>query len=207
MAVLFADDCFLAHETGMHPESAKRLIAVYRHLDEIDLRGRFEAGPIDAAAIDVVQRVHSSDYIRSVDELARNGGGRLDADTVVCPESSGVALKAVGAAVAAVDAVVSGGHTQAVCLCRPPGHHALSTQGMGFCLFNNVAVAAQHALDDHQLSRVLIVDWDVHHGNGTQDIFYESDRVFFFSAHRFSVLPRDRRRGRNWNRSGSGRHV
>jgi acetoin utilization deacetylase AcuC-like enzyme len=96
-----------------------------------------------------------------------------------------VALAAAGACVAAVDSVVTGAHTNALCLVRPPGHHATASLSMGFCLFNNIALAAQRALTAHRLTRILIVDWDVHHGNGTQDIFYESPEVFFFSIHRY----------------------
>src|SRR5207302_4925385 len=116
---------------------------------------------------------------------AEHGGGRIDADTVVSPDSFRVALATAGACAAAVDAVLKGTDRTALCLVRPPGHHATPTRSMGFCLFNNIALAAHHAKTAHQLTKILIVDFDVHHGNGTQDIFYESPEVVFFSIHRY----------------------
>src|SRR5690606_4782230 len=124
-----------------------------------------------------------------VRQFAQQGGGFLEADTVVSDRSYEVALAAAGTGVAAVDAVLDGPERQAVCLTRPPGHHALANAAMGFCLFNNVAVAARHAVEVHGLSRVLIVDWDVHHGNGTQAIHYEDEQTYFFSAHRHPFYP------------------
>ncbi len=134
-------------------------------------------------------RVHAPDYVRSVEEFAHKGGGRIEADTVLSPQSYDVAVRAAGTAIEAVDQVLSGNHNQAVCLIRPPGHHALPVGAMGFCLFNNVAVAARHAQKFHGLERILIVDWDVHHGNGTQDVFYRDGQVYFFSAHRWPFYP------------------
>jgi acetoin utilization deacetylase AcuC-like enzyme len=133
--------------------------------------------------------VHGADYVDSVERFAEKGGGRIEADTVVSRRSFEVASKAAGAALGAVDAVLTGTHRYAVCLTRPPGHHALPASAMGFCLFNNVAIAAEHARRQHHIERVLIVDWDVHHGNGTQDTFYESSDVCFFSAHRYPFYP------------------
>jgi len=123
--------------------------------------------------------------VQAIKQLAEHGGGQIDADTVVCPESFHVALAAAGACAAAVDAVLKGPHRIALCLVRPPGHHATPATSMGFCLFNNIALAGHHALAAHNLTRLLIVDWDVHHGNGTQDIFYENPQVMFFSIHRY----------------------
>jgi acetoin utilization deacetylase AcuC-like enzyme len=117
--------------------------------------------------------------------VSARGGGFLDVDTVVSPRSFDVALAAAGAGAAAVDAVIGGQDRTALCLVRPPGHHATPTTSMGFCLFNSIALAAKRARNKHQLNRVLIVDFDVHHGNGTQDIFYEDPSVFFFSIHRY----------------------
>jgi acetoin utilization deacetylase AcuC-like enzyme len=134
-------------------------------------------------------RVHSPAYIDEVWAMAKSGGGELDHDTVVSPASYDVALLAAGAVCDAAEKLVRGDDTQALCLVRPPGHHALTGGAMGFCLFNNVAVAARLALDELRLDRVLIVDWDIHHGNGTQATFWEEPRVGFFSIHRWPFFP------------------
>lgn len=189
MSILYRDDAFLLHDTGGHPESAERLRAIHAAIDATDLMTHFEQGKIAAVDDAVITRIHSPQHLSRVQSLAEAGGGRLDPDTVVSPASFDVARKAVGAAVAAVDAVVSGQHREAVCLVRPPGHHALPNRAMGFCLFGNVALAAAHARTVHDLDRVLIIDWDVHHGNGTQDIYYEDGQVHFLSAHRFPFWP------------------
>jgi acetoin utilization deacetylase AcuC-like enzyme len=123
--------------------------------------------------------------VERVRQTSEAGGGRLDPDTVVSPASYQVGLSAAGACVAAVDAVIDGADRTALAVVRPPGHHATPTQSMGFCLFNSVALAVHHARHRRGVNRVLIVDWDVHHGNGTQDIFYADPSVFFLSAHRY----------------------
>jgi acetoin utilization deacetylase AcuC-like enzyme len=125
------------------------------------------------------------EVVANARQLAESGGGWLEADTLVCPESYQVALSAAGACAAGVDQVMRGGDRTALCLVRPPGHHATLHKSMGFCLFNNVALAAHHARKTFDLDRILIVDWDVHHGNGTQDIFWTDSTVFFISIHRF----------------------
>jgi acetoin utilization deacetylase AcuC-like enzyme len=134
-------------------------------------------------------RVHSPQSIESVRELAAHGGGYLDADTVVCPRSYDVATLAAGAVCNAVEHVVGNADKQAFCLLRPPGHHALPAHAMGFCLISNVALGARLAIDELGLDRVLIVDWDVHHGNGTQEIFWEDPQVGFLSIHRYPFYP------------------
>jgi acetoin utilization deacetylase AcuC-like enzyme len=189
MPILYSDSCFLEHETGNHPESAERLRSITSHLEETGLRKQFEQGVVAVALREQLERVHNPDYIDSVAQFSGQGGGRIESDTVVSPRSFDVALRAAGAAVSAVDAVIGGSHSRAVCLIRPPGHHALQNSAMGFCLFNNVAVAAMHARSVHGLSRILIVDWDVHHGNGTQNIFYDDAETTFFSVHRSPFYP------------------
>jgi acetoin utilization deacetylase AcuC-like enzyme len=185
MTLLFSDHVFLEHDTGVHPETAERLRAITRLLDESGVAGRCTPGrfsPLDPAAL---RAVHVPAVADRVQRLAEQGGGHLDADTVVSPASYRVGLAAAGAGVAAVDAVLGGADRTALCLVRPPGHHATPTHSMGFCLFNNVALAARHACTKPGVNRVLIVDWDVHHGNGTQDIFYEDPAVYFLSIHRY----------------------
>lgn len=188
-AILYADPCFLRHETGRHPESAERLRAVYEHLQLTRLVERFHRGQIRSATSEELARVHHPTYIGQVAQWAAAGGGQVEADTVMSRDSYEVACQAAGSTVDAVDQVVSGNVERALCLIRPPGHHALTSAPMGFCLFNNVAVAARHAVDRLGLSRVLIVDWDVHHGNGTQDAFYSDGQVHFFSSHRSPFYP------------------
>lgn len=189
MTILYRDELFLQHDTGMHPECAARLQAVHAKLDESGVMERVTAGTIKPADFDTLTLTHTPEHVVRVDQLAQHGGGRLDPDTVVSPKSYDVASHAAGTAVAAVDAVLGGQHQNALSLHRPPGHHALSNRAMGFCLFNNVAIAARHAQQNHDFERILIVDWDVHHGNGTQDIFYEDGQVHFFSAHRYPFYP------------------
>lgn len=186
---LYADPIFLDHQTGDHPETPERLRHLYTWLPPRPVYQRYAAGSFEAANREQLERVHDPAYIDHLRDYAGRGGGRIEADTVVSRKSFDVAAKAAGATIAAVDAVLAGETPRALCLVRPPGHHALVTAPMGFCLFNNVAIAARHALVRHRLNRVLIVDWDVHHGNGTQDIFYDSGDAWFFSVHRSPFYP------------------
>ena len=189
MALLFADDIFLKHRTGEHPESPARLEHLDAHLRQQGLPARFAPGGLRAATVAELARVHRPAYIAQVERFAKAGGGQLEADTVLSERSYEVACQAAGAAISAVENVLDGPQRRAVCLIRPPGHHALPERAMGFCLFNNVAVAARHAERARGLGRILIVDWDVHHGNGTQDMFYEVENIVFFSAHRSPFYP------------------
>ena len=185
MTLLYSDPVFLEHATGQHPESAERLLRISERLEAANLIAKCQHGtfaPADKAAI---LAVHAPQVVERAQTMAQRGGGYLDPDTVVCPASFNVALNAAGACIAAVDAVVAGLDHTALCLVRPPGHHATPSRSMGFCLVNNIAVAAAHARAKHGLNRVLIVDWDVHHGNGTQDIFYSDPAQFFLSVHRY----------------------
>jgi acetoin utilization deacetylase AcuC-like enzyme len=184
MTILFRDPVFLQHDTGGHPERIDRLLAIEARLDKSGLMDHCQAGTFEPLSAEAIERIHSPELVARVREVARRGGGQLDPDTVVSPASYDVGRAAAGACVAAVDVVLAGTDRNALCLVRPPGHHATPRRSMGFCLFNNVALAARHALT-RGLSRVLIVDWDVHHGNGTQDIFYADSQVTFFSIHRF----------------------
>jgi acetoin utilization deacetylase AcuC-like enzyme len=188
MTLLYTDPCFLEHDTGRHPENATRLKYITARLEEQKLIERCTRPKWQPASVEQIAAIHRRDYIGEVEKTAIRGGGQLDPDTVVSKASYEVARQAAGAAVDAVQRVLAGEDTTALCLVRPPGHHALVGKAMGFCLFNNIAVAAQHARRQG-LDRVLIVDWDVHHGNGTQDIFWNDGTVGFFSIHRFPFYP------------------
>src|SRR5262245_55797342 len=185
MTLLFHDPVYLDHDTGSHPETSERLRVANGYLHESGLAARCTPGTILPISDDAIVRLHSPEQLRSAKLVAASGGGMLDEDTIVSERSFEVAKLAAGACVAAVDAVMSDQDLTAFCLIRPPGHHATPTHAMGFCLFNNIALAADHAKRKYGLNRVLIVDWDVHHGNGTQDIFYSDPTVMFLSIHRY----------------------
>jgi acetoin utilization deacetylase AcuC-like enzyme len=185
---LFRSLAFREHGTGDHPENAGRLLAIDSELERLNLLAGRPEIPFTAAPDDVLALVHDPRYIAGIREFSAQGGGWLDADTPVGARSIDIAALAAGAGIAAVDAALDGQAQHGFVLARPPGHHATPTRGMGFCLFNTIAVAAAHALR-RGLDRVLIVDWDVHHGNGTQDAFYETDKVLFCSVHQWPLYP------------------
>ena len=173
-----------------HPEQPARLTAVLDHLKEIGLLPQLAHIRPEPADTKWVAEVHTADYITQVEETCDRGGGLLDdGDTPVCRASYDVALLAAGGALAACDAVLAGQVRNAFCLVRPPGHHARPTAGMGFCVFNNIAIAARYLQKRHGLRRILIVDWDVHHGNGTQEAFYEDATVLVLGIHRYPFYP------------------
>ncbi len=188
--ILFTHDACHRHDPGaMHPESPARLEAVLAALEPPAFAGieRREAPP---AAIDQVARVHDHAYVQHVLEaVPREGRVALDADTHMSPGSGEAALRAAGAACAAVDAVVTGEAKNAFCAVRPPGHHAEPSTAMGFCLFNNVAVAALHARAAHGCERIAVMDFDVHHGNGTQAMFWNDAGLFYASTHQSPLYP------------------
>lgn len=189
MTLLYYDPLFLEHQTGTHPERPERLVQVMRHLERTGLDRRCTRPGWQAASRQQLALVHATDYEAAVEAFCRAGGGRIEADTKCSPKSADAARLAAGAACDAVRRVTSGDDKQALCLVRPPGHHALRDAPMGFCLFNSIAVAARNAVRQHQLDRVLVVDWDVHHGNGTQDTFWDDPQVAFLSIHRWPFYP------------------
>jgi acetoin utilization deacetylase AcuC-like enzyme len=184
------DPLCLEHEYAGHPERPDRLRAIMSHMESRGLLTRMsKIAPRDATE-DELALVHDPVLVERLSEL--RPGARpiwLDADTYVSARSYEAALRAAGGVLAAVDEVMEGAADSAFCFVRPPGHHATPTQAMGFCLFNNVAVAAVHLLERRGLERVAIIDFDVHHGNGTQDIFYGDGRVLYFSTHQFPHYP------------------
>jgi acetoin utilization deacetylase AcuC-like enzyme len=189
MTLLYSNPAFLDHFTGDHPERPARLQAVLRQLERTGLDQRCQRPVWEPASLALLGKLHTREYIDEVAAYCAAGGGRFEVDTVCSERSADIARLAVGAACDAVTRVVRGEDRRALCLVRPPGHHALANSAMGFCLFGTVALAARLAVDDLGLSRVLIVDWDVHHGNGTQDMFYADERVGFFSIHRWPFYP------------------
>ncbi len=185
---VYSED-YLEHDTGMHPENAGRLRAIMKGLEDADLIDMlYPVKPI-AASTGQIQLVHTSEHIRTVKDFSSKEKA-LDGDTPTNNRSYEVALLAAGGVISAVDAVMDSvsGVDSVFALVRPPGHHAKPDRSMGFCLFNNVAIAARYA-QKRGLGKVLIVDWDVHHGNGTQEAFYEDSSVLYFSIHQYPHYP------------------
>ncbi|AHG02885.1 acetoin utilization protein [Halobacterium sp. DL1] len=183
------DETCLDHDPGArHPESPDRLVAIKRGLAKchgVTYEGAAPATEADATA------VHDAGYVEEIQSFCASGGGNWDPDTIACPETWPAALASAGLSMDAVRAALNGadGRNTPFALGRPPGHHAVEGDAMGFCFLNNAAIAAQYALDDLGAERVAIFDWDVHHGNGTQDIFYDSGDVFYASIHEEGLYP------------------
>ena len=189
VAFIFHEDC-LRHSNGPgHPERPERIAAIRDHLERCGLLDRLLVLRPEPCPLDRTARVHSRDYIESIRRICERAPAQLDPDTAVSPGSWEAALLSAGGALAACDAVVSDRAAAAFVCTRPPGHHAEADRAMGFCLFNNVAIAARYLQERHRLGRVLIVDWDVHHGNGTQHMFEDDDTVFYFSTHQYPFYP------------------
>ncbi len=182
-------DCIL-HDPGFgHPECPDRLKAVLRRFED-EAFALLDRRDAPEAAIEQILRVHPQAHVEAVlAAIPGDGHARLDADTVVSPGSREAALRAAGGVCAAVDAVMTGEVRNAFCAVRPPGHHAETAKAMGFCLFNNIAVGAAHARAVHGVRRVAVVDFDVHHGNGTQDIFWNDADLFYVSTHQSPLYP------------------
>jgi acetoin utilization deacetylase AcuC-like enzyme len=203
---LMADRIFREHLVGReHPERPERFDAVMSGLAHAGLmedRIHVEARP---ASEEELLLCHTPEYLRTARADVASGRLQLSTgDTDITPNSWDVAVRAAGGVLAAVDAVIGGAADNAFCAVRPPGHHASASRGMGFCLLNNVALAARYAQRRHGLERVLIVDWDVHHGNGTQDIFYHDTSVFFFSSHQWPLYPGTGRADETGDGAGKG---
>jgi acetoin utilization deacetylase AcuC-like enzyme len=186
--VLLSHPSSVEHDTGEHPEQPARMIVIERALAAVDWCG-YERAESPACPVEALRAVHPGRYVDMVRELAESGGGRIDADTVVSEGSWHAALHAAGGAVELVRRILAGEAATGFSIHRPPGHHAEPDRAMGFCLFNNVAVAARWALDELGLDRVMIVDYDVHHGNGTNAAFHADPRVLFVSIHQSPLYP------------------
>jgi acetoin utilization deacetylase AcuC-like enzyme len=186
--VLLRHASSLEHETGAHPERPARIVALEAELRARDWLG-WEVRESPRAPRAALEAVHPPAYLDAIEAFCAAGGGALDVDTVASPGSWEAALHAAGGATAMVDLLLAGEARAAASMHRPPGHHAERARAMGFCLLNNVAIAARHALDAHGLTRVLVLDWDVHHGNGTNDLFHTSAEVLFVSIHEWPLYP------------------
>jgi len=187
---LIYDPAYLKHDTGHHPESPLRLKAILKALegDEMLWARAKKLQPVAASDEDIT-RCHSTRLVKQLKSLCERGVAFVDLDTVLSSDSFEVARLAAGAAITAVDQVFSGEADNAFAFVRPPGHHATANRAMGFCLLNNAAIGARYAQARYGAERVLIIDWDVHHGNGTQDIFYKDGSVFYFSTHQYPYYP------------------
>ncbi len=178
----------LEHDTGDHPEGPGRIPAIEEAMEARGWLG-YERREAPAVSMEALGAVHPEPYVEQIRTVSAGGGGAFDADTLASAGSYVAALHAAGGACAMVEALLADEASAAFCGLRPPGHHAEPELAMGFCLFNSIAVAARHALDELGLDRVLIFDWDVHHGNGTNDIFHASDEVLFASIHQSPLYP------------------
>ncbi len=202
------DEKYLDHNAGpFHPESPKRLEAIYAMLDGDDMTGLFEGVPARPCDREDLLRVHSADYVDRVAATAGKGHTSLDPDTATSSGSYEAALFAAGGVCEAISRVISGGLDNAFALVRPPGHHAETGRAMGFCLFNNVAVGARYAQEIHGLKRILVVDWDLHHGNGTQHTFEADPSVLYFSTHQYPYYPGSGAHHQHGREKGAGYTV
>lgn len=205
MTLFIYDEIFLKHDTGFgHPENSRRLENTLRYLKENHLWEQLRVENPRAASMQEIGLIHPQTYIEAIKQIADTGGGWLDSDTVVSTASYDVAVHAAGAPLTAIDLIMKGEGKNAFCLVRPPGHHAIPSRGMGFCLFNNVAIAAKYIQSRYQLEKICIVDWDVHHGNGTQDAFYRDPTVLYFSMHRYPFYPGSGRKEEDGQGKGKG---
>ncbi|MCF6154656.1 MAG: histone deacetylase [Candidatus Brocadia sp.] len=205
MTLLIYDEIFLKHDTGFgHSENSRRLENTLRYLKENSLWEQLRVVNPRAASIKEIGLIHPQTYIEAIKQIADTGGGWLDGDTVVSTASYDAAVHAAGAPLTAIDLIMKGEGKNAFCLVRPPGHHATPSGGMGFCLFNNVAIAAKYIQSRYRLEKICIVDWDVHHGNGTQDAFFCDPTVLYFSIHRHLFYPGSGRKEEDGQGKGKG---
>jgi acetoin utilization deacetylase AcuC-like enzyme len=183
------DERYIEHITdNYHPENPNRLRSIYAMLGQKDMEGLFTEIPPRLATREELEMAHLPSYVDLIASTAGQPARRLDPDTVASPKSFEAACLAAGGVLEAIEAVTQGKADNAFALVRPPGHHAERNRAMGFCIFNNIAIGAKYVMKAHGAERILIIDWDVHHGNGTQNAFYEDPRVLYFSTHRYGFF-------------------
>jgi len=183
------DPVYLKHDTGQHVENTGRLEAIISHLNESGLKSELTPVKPRTASVKEIAKVHTEQHITHVQDVALRCGGWLDPDTVISHDSYEAAIYAAGGAIKAAEAVMEGEVSSTFALVRPPGHHATRQRAMGFCVFNNIAIAAKYALAKYNLKRLAIIDFDVHHGNGTQEAFYKDPQVLYLSTHEYPHYP------------------
>ena len=204
---LVYDPVYLEHDTGALVENASRLTSTLDLLEEKRIRDKLLLLSPRPATFEEIGAVHAGEYILKVQNISENGGGSLDYDTIASANSYKAAVMAAGGAITAVETVLKKSTKYSFALVRPPGHHATCWEAKGFCLFNNVAIAAKYVLNNYDIERILIVDFDVHHGNGTQDTFYTDDRVMYFSTHQYPLYPGSGRLDEIGAKAGEGFNI
>jgi len=188
MTLVYYDDIFLEHDTGGHPENKLRLVGIMERLPKVAFADRLKFMKPRDATPEEIALVHEPRYIEAIGKFCEGGGGYLDLDTIASAKTYEAAIAAAGAGIGAVERILDGQDKSAFCLVRPPGHHALVDQSMGFCVFNNIAIAGRW-LQKNKGMKIAIIDFDVHHGNGTQDVFYGDPDSIFVSLHRYPFYP------------------
>lgn len=213
---IISSDIFKEHDTSemketgkyIHPESPQRIDAIFDHIKNTEVWKLAEKIPVRKITEEELLKVHTPEYLKSLIEFCQKGGGRIDEDTVTCIKSFDIARIAAGSVLQAVDYVMQDKLKKVFCIIRPPGHHAVPESAMGFCLFSNISLGAVYALSKYNLERIMIIDWDAHHGNGTEKIFYDSEKVLTVSLHQYPFWPftgnldemgKDRGKGFNLN--------
>lgn len=194
---IISSEIFKKHDTSewknnqlyIHPERPQRIDAIFDYLKNKEVWKIAEKIPVRKITDEELLKVHTPEYLKSLNEFCLKGGGRINEDTVTCAESPEIAKIAAGSVLQAVDYVMTDKLKKVFCIIRPPGHHAIPEESMGFCLFSNISLGAVYAISKYNLQRVMIIDWDAHHGNGTEKIFYDSEKVLTVSLHQYPFWP------------------
>ncbi len=204
---LVYDPIYLKHDTGAHVENASRLTTTLELLQEKQITEKLLMLSPRPATFEEIGAIHAGEHILNIRNFSESGGGSLDYDTIISANTYEAAVMAAGGAITAVENVLKKNTRYGFALVRPPGHHATCWEARGFCIFNNVAIAAKYVLNNYDIERILIVDFDVHHGNGTQEAFYTDKRVLYFSTHQYPLYPGSGRVDETGTKSGEGFNI